>query len=235
MRVDSSNPMLVVSSRAAAVVLSIAIFTLVAASVAGQVLKYRFNHDHMFGLVNLFNLDGEMNLPTWYAATTLLTASVLLWIISRARRASGDGDARYWAGLAAIFLYLSADEAAFIHELLNPVLRPRHFLPGFLYYGWVVAGIAAVAVVGLLYTGFVLRLAAPVRRLFILSAFLFVGGSLGIEMLSAQYAWRQGTDNLEYALLTTLEEAMEMTGVAVFIYALLRQLSACGPVSLRAR
>jgi hypothetical protein len=77
------------------------------------------------------------------------------------------------------------------------------------------------------------RLAPPVRRLFLLAAAVYLGGALGVEMAGAAHAFRHGTENLGYSLWTTLEEALEMAGVAVFIYALLRQVEAGGPVRLR--
>jgi hypothetical protein len=138
-------------------------------------------------------------------------------------------------GLAGIFVYLSADEASFMHELLNPALRPTRLLPGPLYFGWVIAGIVVTVVVSALYARFVWRLLPSVRRLFLLAAALYLGGALGVEMVSAAHAFRAGTDNLAYSLWTTVEEALEMAGVAVFVYGLLRQLEAEGPVVFRVK
>ncbi len=128
---------------------------------------------------------------------------------------------------------MSVDEASFIHELLNPALRQTRILPGPLYFGWVIAGIVVTVVVGALYARFVWRLLPGVRRLFLLAAALYLGGALGVEMMSAAHAFRAGTDNLTYSVWTSVEEALEMTGVAVFIYGLLRQLETDGPVAFR--
>jgi hypothetical protein len=50
---------------------------------------------------------------------------------------------------------------------------------------------------------------------------LYIGGALGLEMLGSYYAELEGQQHLTYALLTILEEAMEMMGTVVFIYGLL--------------
>lgn len=230
---SSSPPTVSLPSRRVVQVLASVAAILLLASIAGQVVKYGFGHDHVFGLVRLFNVDDEMNLPTWYASMTLAASSVLLALIGFARRTAGKADSWYWLGLSLVFLYVSADEAAFMHELLNPVLRQSLVLPGLLYYGWVSAGIVVVAVGGLLYARFVWRLPRPIRRAFILAAALYLGGALGVEMLGAAHAYRYGVDNLGYSIWTTIEEALEMAGVIVFIHGLLRQLEADGPVLLR--
>jgi hypothetical protein len=62
------SPTVSINPQRVMLVLLVAAAALLGASLAGQVLKYVFNHDHVFGLVNLFNVDGEMNLPTWYSA-----------------------------------------------------------------------------------------------------------------------------------------------------------------------
>ena len=50
---------------------------------------------------------------------------------------------------------------------------------------------------------------------------LYIGGALGMEMVGSYYAELEGQQHLTYALLTSLEEAMEMMGTVVFIYGLL--------------
>lgn len=45
-----------------------------------------------------------------------------------------------------------------------------------------------------------------------------------MEMVGGAYAHLNGQQNLTYALLATLEEMMEMSGLVVFIYGLLRYI-----------
>ena len=59
------------------------------------------------------------------------------------------------------------------------------------------------------------------RRLFVLAAILYIGGAIGIEMIGGQHASLYGEQNLEYAIITALEELLEMLGTVVFIYGLL--------------
>jgi len=58
---------------------------------------------------DLFDLDSEKTIPTWYASSTLLICSFLLWAIAIARERLRDRRALHWKGLAIIFLGLSID------------------------------------------------------------------------------------------------------------------------------
>ena len=57
--------------------------------------------------------------------------------------------------------------------------------------------------------------------LFLLAGGLYIGGALGMEMIGGYYTDFYGKNNLTYALITCLEEVLEMTGIVVFIHGLL--------------
>ncbi len=206
---------------------------LVAASMAGQISALYFGRGTLFGMVNLFNLDREANVPTWYASVTLLACAVLLAFIAASKRQSRDSWWRYWAGLSAVFAYLSVDEGASIHELTIEPVRALLGTSGVLHWAWVVPGMIAVIGLGLLYLRFVLALPRSTRNLFIVAGSLFVGGALVVEMLGAGWFVQAGRRNIGYVLFWTVEEALEMAGIVVFLYALMRYIGdALGPIVL---
>jgi hypothetical protein len=211
-----------ISAARVAAVLVACVSVLVAASTFGQFSTYYLGHAHLFGLVNLLSLDREANIPSWYASTTLLLCSALLGFIAMARRTGSDRRWRYWAGLSAIFLLLSIDEAASIHELSIEPLQQQLGLGGFFHWAWVIPGMLFVAVLGVVYLRFMLSLPRQTRVLFVLAAAAFVGGALGVEMLGAAWFTEHGRRNMGYSLYWTAEETLEMIGVVIFIYALLR-------------
>ena len=60
----------------------------------------------------------------------------------------------------------------------------------------------------------------------IFSGFIFVGGAIGVEMIHDLLKVQNGgSENLYLKLLICLEETCEMTGVAIFIYALLNYIT----------
>ncbi|MGH7926613.1 MAG: hypothetical protein ACREQV_02305, partial [Candidatus Binatia bacterium] len=71
-----------------------------------------------------FHIRGENNIPAYFSSLLLAGASLLLWIISRIRQAAGGKYSYHWLILSIVFLFLSLDETASIHERLNrPINR----------------------------------------------------------------------------------------------------------------
>jgi hypothetical protein len=61
--------------------------------------------------------------------------------------------------------------------------------------------------------------------LFIAAGSLYLAGALGIESVGGWYFSRNGeTEDLRYSLLVAAEEFAEMSGIILFIYALLDYL-----------
>jgi hypothetical protein len=53
------------------------------------------------------------------------------------------------------------------------------------------------------------------------AAAVYVGGALGMEMVCGYMFVEYGEQSLAYLAAMTLEETMEMTGMVIFLYALL--------------
>ncbi|MFB3818316.1 MAG: hypothetical protein ACE147_11680 [Candidatus Methylomirabilales bacterium] len=171
--------------------------------------------------IRLFYLDSEANIPTWFASSMLLGCAALLGLIALAKNREGDSFARHWSALAVIFLGLSLDEAALLHEMAIKPLRPLFDSSGFLHYTWVVPGALVVCLLAVAYLRFLLHLPWKTRILAAISGALYVGGAIGAEAVTGKHAAQFGEGNLAYAMLATAEEVMEMLGVVTFMYALL--------------
>jgi hypothetical protein len=173
--------------------------------------------------VRLAWVDGEANVPAWFSATLLQLCSVLLAAVGMAHRRR-SGQLVPWLLLALIFAFLSLDEVAQIHELAIRPLRERFETTGFLYYPWILPAGLGVATLAVGYSGFLLALPGRTRWLFLLAGALYLGGALGIEAVSGREAWLHGEESVTYHLIVTLEELLEMSGLVVFVYALLDYL-----------
>lgn len=210
-----------------AAILALIILGLAIADIGVKYAWFGLGHNYMMGLVPMFHVDYEANVPTWFSSINLLLSAVLLALIARASRAEQDGRVRHWTVLAWVFLYLSIDELAQIHDQLGNYLgswllsyiETTGPLEDYLRYPWVVLGAAAVLVVGLSFLPFLFRLPLRTRLLCILSATIFVGGALGIEMIAVRHV-ATGGGQVTYAVYTFIEEIMEMAGIALFNYTL---------------
>lgn len=186
---------------------------------------------YFFGLklgARLFYLDNENALPAYFSALQLLGASVLLAIIAQEHRRQRAPYVLHWWLLALGFCYLSVDESCAIHEHFRSLAleKAMHATGGYFYYPWVVCGVFACALVGTLFIPFLVRLEALTRWRFIIAGSLFLSGTLGVEMLGGKYASVHGTENPGYVMWVTVEETLEMVGVALFIRALLLYIEA---------
>ncbi len=188
-------------------------------------LAYHFGY-HIGGYTDIpgmskFHLDREANIPTYFSGLLLISVAALLGLIALQKNNQQDKYKRHWAMLSVIFLALSFDEVASIHELLVVPMRSLFGASGIFYFAWVIPGIAFVTILAISYWRFLWNLPPRSRNLFVLSAVIFVGGAIGFELMGGFHADNHGQTDLTYSLLTSGEETMEMAGVITFIYAIL--------------
>lgn len=170
-------------------------------------------------------MDAEANLPTFFSSLLLLLCSVLLSIIATTRRKQQQRDHPYWMGLAGIFLFLSIDEMTEVHERLIEPLRHSLHTAGFLYFAWVIPYGFLLLLVAALYGRFLFSLAPGIRIRFIVAGSIYLAGAIGVELIGGYMDEHYGEYNAGYALLTTLEESLEIGGLIAFIHALIFYIS----------
>jgi hypothetical protein len=175
--------------------------------------------------IQAFDLEEEANIPTWYSSATLLLCAGLLAVIAAAKRGSGERYAGHWYGLSLIFLIISVDESATLHEKVSTVLSRALDTGGILYYAWVIPAAVFLVVFGLGYLKFWIDLPAHTRWLFLAAGALYVGGAFALEMLEGLHNSLYSTSDVLSAVLGSVQDVFEMVGVLVFIYALMRYIA----------
>lgn len=189
----------------------------------------RYRQFHFF--YRLLDLDREGNLPSWYSATQLfgsaLLTAVLAWYFVRRM------DRRSWVLLLppAMFLFLSVDEAASIHEWLGhkiedavpAIERKQH---SFSRTGlWMVALAPPLLLAGALLARAAwryLRVAPEAIGLYATGLLLLVLAAGGGDFLSNYVA----VGSRLFFLTTFVEEIGEMTGGTLLLWASIRLLQA---------
>lgn len=190
------------------------------------------------------DLDAEGGIAAWFSSTLWTLAAALAGAAAwRHRMRTGKVD-RGWAGLAILFLLLSLDETAQLHELAILPLRKRLGLGGVFYFGWVLAAIPFLAVVAAVYLPWMWRLPRETRASLLLAGAIFVSGAVGMEMIAGPFAEAQEATGKAasqigiYHLCATLEETLELTGLIILAMSLAahlerrpREAAAPGPVA----
>lgn len=176
-------------------------------------------------LYHFFDVSRESNIPSLFSTLILFIATVLLFFISSSiGRLSGTR--KYWLLLAAIFLFVTIDEAASIHEQFNKYGSSVREESGYLHYTWVIPyGIFAVAV-GIFFIRFLLTLPVKTRTLFVVAGAMYAGSAIGFELLEGNIVATYGVPTVEDKLFCAAEEFLEMFGICIFIYALLNYIAA---------
>jgi hypothetical protein len=196
-------------------------FTIIGVGI--QIAKYVFNYQDEW--LDLFNVDRELNFPTWFSALMICFCAILFRIIATGKKQQGDRYTKDWKLLSLIFYWLAIDEIVSIHEIfIIPEVSQALHLPWFLYSAWVIPGMIFVAWFARRYSKFVRHLPSKSRLHFVLAACLYVGGALIMEMIGSYIAKSLSQQNIIYALSTSVEEFLEMTGIVMLIYSLLYYL-----------
>lgn len=177
-------------------------------------------------LHNLFYVDRESNLPSFFNTVLLLMAAALLFIIFLLYKHYRNSVIKYhWLLLSLIFLFLSVDESISIHESLTQIL-PQFGIGGngYLKFAWVIPYSVAVLLICLFFIRLLKSLQKPVRLGFVLSGIIYITGAIAFEMIGAGIAENKGVKNISYALATSCEEILEMVGLIIFLYSILKHI-----------
>jgi len=213
-----------ISTRRVVAILFSVTIALTSASLALNFVRLYTGRETIMGLMNLFELDNESNLPAIFSFCLMAFSFLLLCMITAHSRRCGQSYLQ-WFWLALVFGYLALDEGAMIHEMAQEWIRP--FIPRVdaLIHVWVVPYGLLFIIVALAFLRFWLRLEPVVRLAMAAAGVTYVCGAIGFEMLGAlNYAKYGDNRGLEYTLLSNTEEFLEMTGVVIFIYALLKYI-----------
>ena len=176
--------------------------------------------------IRLFDVNREANIPTWFSSLLLILNAFILAIIAVRTKAQQGPYHTQWFVLAAIFLYLSIDESALLHEMTEKPVRTALGVSGYLYFAWIIPALCFLVVLGIYLRRFLFDLPNKTRWLFLLAGAVYVGGAVGMESIGSNiFASNPWNKTMAYRLWATLEESFEMVGLIIFFYALLNYVA----------
>ncbi len=158
-------------------------------------------------LRELFDVDEEESIPTWFSSMLLFVTSLTLFLVAALCRQCKDSNSKYWTGLGIGFAFMSADEIAGFHETLNTVIE----------ISWAVPGLVVALIIGGMYLKFLSALPSATAVRFMMSGAIFVGGAVGVELATEPYLYNDALNTMAYNLWTPVEEGMEIGGVILFL------------------
>ena len=224
-RPEGESLSLSVSVRRLATALAVVIALLSVTSFVAEVVAnfVIVGNKYVMRIAEWLEVDREASLPTWYAVITLMACAVLLAVIARDAFQRGRPFPRHWAALAAIFALLSLEEIIGIHSEVTQRLRDVVSITEGFGYALALTAIAlmGLAVVALLFGRFYLHLPVRWRMWFTVGAIVYLIGVFASDAVGDYLITASGAPTLGYVIVQTVEEALEMTGVLIFIVMLL--------------
>ncbi len=203
------------SSRKITIILSSVATLLVMASLAHELIRSVTQHRQLWAYKWYFELSYEHNVPTYFSAFILGVTGIILAAI--AKKNFKERFKWHWLILSIGFLYLAIDEVVIIHERLGQlvvmVIEPEDLL----FSDWAYAGLLIVITLSILFFSFYKHLPPNTKRGFFISATLFVGAALGLEIIGSAILFRIGYNQNIHTAFTTVEEFLEMIAIIIFI------------------
>ena len=196
-------------------------------------LRFMMGFEHLRGFIQGFYFDAEANFPSLYSALAIAISAYFLWLIGALESERVMKRSFYWKLLAVFFLFLALDEFGSLHEyMIQPMRRVMETTSvdaDFFYFAWFIPYAAVLLVLGIILLKFLVGLPPQTRWTFLLGGLVFLAGAVGMEMLGGKYWAAQGWSidgkdavDMNYALIVTVEEFLEMIGIVIFIYGLMR-------------
>jgi hypothetical protein len=176
----------------------------------------------------LYDVDSEANLPSWYASTLLQACAFLAFVISFH---DAPEQKNGWRGIALLLLLMGMDEVAGLHNVPSRRLSEVIGLGnGYLMNACVIPASGVLAILGLTYLPFIKRLPGWLLRSLIGAAAAYVIGALALEVLGSGFEYEAGGLNYDgvrhysfsFEMTAVLEEAFEYVGVLATMAAFLR-------------
>ncbi|MDR2524466.1 MAG: hypothetical protein LBC95_02945 [Candidatus Nomurabacteria bacterium] len=180
--------------------------------------------DH-FELAGLFDMDSEISLATWYSTTILLfVPAVLLFYVGWQKRRAGEKFTWSWFLASAVFLFLSIDDAAMIHEkfsTINRLIGVQDWLntvnSSLFAWSWWVIYLPVVLALAIVLGKWYLRLPRRTKILVASAVFLAIAGQVGMEIISSYTTLDSG----EYIgpVWRGLQKFVGRLGLSLFLFA----------------
>jgi hypothetical protein len=199
-----------------------------------QAARMLWGHARVFGLVDLFDLSGENNVPTWFSTILLMLSALALGPVAASAHSRREPHAWRWALLAVLLLLVSlAEDASLLERAMRAtspdggaLALPRSFWPT----------LATLLFIGLATVVLPLWRAVPrqVALQMLLAAVLFVGGHTAFSHLGGALASQGRVLSLAFVAARVLEETCKMAGTAIFLGAALRAWPEGGALRIQA-
>ena len=173
-------------------------------------------------IVNLFDSDQKLNFPSTAKLLLMLAATALFAAVGLATTVRHDRVR--WLGMGVIFALVTLDEYTYMHQRISDAVHDVTGAHGALRFSWVLIYLPLVVVLAVVYLPFWRTLPSRLRHRLLAAALLFAGGSGGIELVKGAL-YDEEHWSLQYGLVASLSDSLELIGLAILVAILLEHLA----------
>jgi hypothetical protein len=181
-----------------------------------------FGRGNIYGLIPLFSLDREANIPTIFSTLLLASSSFLFYYLGRQVQSDDIKASKKFKFMSFLLAFVALDEISSIHELLTEPLKALGDFDGIFFHSWVIVFIPLLLIIFIYLFRFILSQPKEFRNGLILAACIYVSGALGMEMIEGFFSSTHGRMTLLTAILSNIEEGLEIFGTIVLINTLVK-------------
>jgi hypothetical protein len=192
------------------VLLSISLL-LVILHVGLQYSKFNGGPDKLLFFSNIFNVGEESSVSTWFSQFILFASALICGFVAFAKSKLKEKYHIQWWIVSAVFLLLSIDEVAVIHEQLISIIERN--ISGI--SAWYIYAALAVGVVAIFLLKFWWFLPRKTKYLLVGAVFIYLFGAVFMDVFGGKYV-NQGF--FHEGFIVGMEELFEMIGACLFVY-----------------
>lgn len=177
-----------------------------------------------WSLRQMVDMDAEISIATWFSSIQYFVVAVILYAAAKNNLRRVHVSSAYLIFGALLFLVLSVDESAALHEKITNAAKS-------IKQDWMLIN-GHAAWLAVYATLFVLAVVVCIRQLLSLwkyyrtealigmcGVIVLATGAVGLEILSYRFMAAGGR---AYVMIVTGEEFLEMLGVSIVLYAVVR-------------
>lgn len=182
-----------------------------------------------YGMLWVFHFDSEANIPALYSFVIIMACGALLWATASLHEVRIKQQTRFWKTLSCLCIIAALDEFTGFHQVLTTdslKLLGDFTADGYLYFKWIIPYCLFFALMTAFLLNQFIRLPIHTKLTFLLGGTIFFVGAILFEMLGGHYLVTHPGESkytsLNYALLATVEELLEMIGIIIFLYGIMK-------------
>jgi len=179
-----------------------------------------------YKIFSLLTVDFGASLPTYFNTLLILIAFIVLAMISIHLKNVKSVLVYNWLLLTLAFLVLSLDENPEVHKFFVQTIS-RYGSAGkrlVINYAWGMPYGAMVVLFMFFLFRFISALPKEIAKGFLVSGIIYVGGAIVIGKYGVKALQIRGFHNIRYTMVASIEESLEMIGLTLFIYFLLKYI-----------